>query len=187
MSSNGFIMWREWAMPNSETFSIPVLGAFVSRHLLQSICSVDCFSRNRRWATWTNDLNPQTEADWHMDVLDFLKMLREKEIRPDLVVFDPPYSPRQVQECYEGIGQKMSGTDALRTASWGNERDVIAEIGTPDMTVLSFGWNSTGMGSGRGFQLLEIGMVNHGSGHNDTICMAERRIQPRLPFGEEHP
>jgi hypothetical protein len=42
--------------------------------------------------------------------------------------------------------------------------------------VLSFGWNTVGMGKKRGFEILEIMLVCHGGAHNDTICMAERRI-----------
>ncbi|MDE1882322.1 MAG: hypothetical protein KGI89_17440, partial [Euryarchaeota archaeon] len=34
---------------------------------------------------------------------------------------------------------------------------------------------STGMGKKYGFQIEEILLVCHGSDHNDTICMAERR------------
>lgn len=32
------------------------------------------------------------------------------------------------------------------------------------------------MGKERGFEILEILLVCHGGAHNDTICLAERRI-----------
>jgi hypothetical protein len=44
-------------------------------------------------------------------------------------------------------------------------------------TFLSFGWNSTGMGQKRGYEIIEILIVAHGSAHNDTICMAERKTR----------
>jgi hypothetical protein len=43
--------------------------------------------------------------------------------------------------------------------------------------VLSFGWNSAGMGKKYGFEQIEIMLVCHGAAHNDTICLAERRRQ----------
>jgi hypothetical protein len=53
-------MWREWAMPSHETFDIPPIAAFVQKYLRESQVSVDPFARNRRWATYTNDLDPNT-------------------------------------------------------------------------------------------------------------------------------
>jgi hypothetical protein len=46
--------------------------------------------------------------------------------------------------------------------------------------VLSFGWNSIGFGKGRGYKLVEIMLVCHGSAHNDTICIAEQKMQGNL-------
>ena len=41
--------------------------------------------------------------------------------------------------------------------------------------VISCGWNSTGMGKARGYEIEEILLVNHGAAHNDTIVMVERK------------
>lgn len=46
----------------------------------------------------------------------------------------------------------------------------------PGGIVLSFGWQSVGMGKGRGYETIEIALINHGGAHNDTVCMAERKI-----------
>lgn len=48
---------------------------------------------------------------------------------------------------------------------------------TDDAIVLSFGWNTVGMGKNRGFEIIEIMLVCHGGAHNDTICLAEKRTQ----------
>jgi len=95
---------RVWDMPNSDTFDVPSIAGFVKKYLMKSKISVDCFSRNKRWTTYTNDLNPKTAAEYHMDAEDFLTMLADKGIVSDLVICDPPYSPRQVKECYDSIG-----------------------------------------------------------------------------------
>lgn len=49
----------------------------------------------------TNDLDPTTTADYHLDAIDFLKL--QSDTSCDLVLFDPPYSPRQVSECYKKL------------------------------------------------------------------------------------
>ena len=53
-------------------------------------------------------------------------------------------------------------------------RDHIRRITKPGSVVLSFGWNSLGMG--RQWERLETLLVNHGGAHNDTICVADRCI-----------
>jgi hypothetical protein len=163
-------------MPTADTFDCKPMGELVKRYLAQSKVSIDPFARNKRWATYTNDLNPNTAADYHLDAYAFLQKINDDGVKPDLVIFDPPYSPRQVKECYDGIGQKMGKEGAQRTHSWKQERDAINQALTDDGIVLSFGWNSLGMGKKRQYEIVEILLVCHGAGHNDTICTVERRI-----------
>ena len=163
---------RQWAMPNADTFSVPCMGDFVKRYMKESMISVDPFARNKRWATHTNDINPSTEAEYHMEARDFLRHMVGEGILADLVIFDPPYSPRQVSEVYSEIGLTATMKDT-QTASMKKEcRKLIRQICTPGSLVLSFGWNSVGMGAG--WETLEIMLVCHGGDHNDTICIAER-------------
>lgn len=177
---------RKWAMPNADTFSIHPIKEFVHRYLRVARISVDPFARNKRWATYTNDLNPATTADYHLDALDYLTMLRGQKTKADLVLFDPPYSPRQVSECYSSVGRKTSAADTS-AASWANWKDAIIPIIDYNGVVLSFGWNSVGMGLKRGFTLVEMLVVCHGGQHNDTICIAEVKDGPgsfALPFDD---
>lgn len=62
-------MRRVWAMPSPDTFSCQPIGHLVKRYLAKSQVSVDPFARNKRWATYTNDLNPDTAAEYHNDIL----------------------------------------------------------------------------------------------------------------------
>jgi 23S rRNA G2069 N7-methylase RlmK/C1962 C5-methylase RlmI len=176
-------------MPNADTFTVQPIGEFVRRYLSQSKVSVDPFARNKRWATHTNDLNPSTQAEHHMDATAFLQMLATNGVKADLVIFDPPYSPRQISECYKGVGREVGMKDTQSTF-WSGVKDAIAPIVAPDGIVLSFCWNSNGMGKKHGFEIIEIMAVAHGGWHNDTICMAERKatradggasVQPDLP------
>jgi len=162
-------------MPNDNTFSIPPIGDMVQRYLKTSMVSCDPFARNMGWTTYTNDLNPNTAAEFHMDAEAFLRMLIGQGIRCDLVILDPPYSPRQISECYKEAGIKCGMNDTQNAALYSRVRNVVAELLTSDGIVLSFGWNSTGMGDKHGFGIVELMLVCHGAAHNDTICLAERR------------
>ena len=164
------LMSRQWAMPNAETFSVKPIGDFVQKYM--SGVSIDPFSRNKQWATYTNDLNPGTSAAYHMDAVDFLTMLVNDGVQADCVLFDPPYSPRQITECYAAAGLSTSMKTTQNGRLYKECRDAIRKLCKPGSVVLSFGWNSVGMG--KLFSIEEIMLVSHGGAHNDTICMAER-------------
>jgi len=166
---------RFWAMPSADTFDCEPIKGFVQKYLMKSKVSVDPFSRNKRWATYTNDLNPNTAAESHTTAVEFLESIKTKGVVTDLIIFDPPYSPRQVKEVYESIGKKFEIEDQWNTGRWTRERELIAAL-CPKGIVLSFGWNTQGVGKKNGFDPIEILMVCHGGAHNDTICMAERRM-----------
>ncbi len=167
-------------MPNHNTFSIPPIGDFVNRYA--SVCrrSMDPFARDGKRANITNDLNPDTKADYHMEAEEFCVMVAKQYPNAiDLVLFDPPYSPRQISEVYASIGKKATMEDTQSALLYKNVRDAFMPCLSSNAVVLSFGWNSAGMGKKRGFEIIEILMVAHGGAHNDTICLAERRI-PQL-------
>lgn len=163
-------------MPNADTFSVPPIGEFVKRYLAESLISIDPFARNKRWANFTNDLNPDMTAEYHLDAEEFLKLLATQNVMADLGIFDPPYSPRQIAECYKGIGREVGTKETQNAALYKRCRDALHPLIMPDGIVLSFGWNSAGMGKERGYEQIELLLVCHGSGHNDTICLAERKL-----------
>ena len=157
-------------MPNANTFSVKPIGELVARYLHG--VSVDPFARNSGLATYTNDLNPETTAQYHMDAVEFLEKLESEGVKADVVIFDPPYSPRQISECYAAAGKKAGMVDTQNAALYAKCRAAIRKICGQGSLVLSFGWNSCGMGPG--WETKEIMLVAHGGAHNDTICMVER-------------
>jgi hypothetical protein len=169
------IFSRTWGMPNHETFTIPPIRKFVKRYLVESRISIDPYARNYRWCTHTNDLNPKTAAFHHLDAIEFLHLLNRQSVKADLVIIDPPYSPRQVKECYDSIGHKVKQGDTRLGAVRKKLKEAIMNILVPTGRVLTFGWNTVGMGKQLGFEIEEILLVCHGSAHNDTICLAESR------------
>lgn len=168
---------RVWAMPNGDTFDIPPIRDFVKRYLSESLVSIDPFARNKRWATYTNDLNPKTQAEWHMDAEEFLKMIRSGGIQCDLGILDPPYSPRQISEYYKEAGITCGMKETQNATLYSRVKSAMIGVLSEDAIVLSFGWNSSGMGQKHGFEQIEIMLVCHGGAHNDTICLAEKRSE----------
>ena len=171
-------------MPNAETFSVKPIAGFVAKYLETSKTSIDPFARNKQLATWNNDLNPATTAPFHMDAADFCHAAHERGAAVDLALFDPPYSPRQISECYKSFGREVSRRDTQNAALYKRVRDALCPLIVPGGICLSFGWSSNGMGVTRGYELIEILMVAHGGAHNDTICIAERKKIAPISLGE---
>lgn len=147
------IIKRKWAMPNKETFTIKPIKELIERYEMEGL---------------TLDPFPYPYKE---DCLVYLDRY-EKE-SASLVLFDPPYSPRQLKECYDNQGMVLHDT---KSSVWANWKDVIASKIAMGGLCISFGWSSQGLGKNRGFEIIEIMLVAHGGNHNDTICVVERKI-----------
>lgn len=177
MSENGFKFNRVWAIASAETFTIPPIRQLVKYYLSQSKVSVDPFARNNQWATHTNDLNPDTAAKSHLTALEFLSGMAGRSEKADLVLFDPPYSRRQVMECYQGIGKDFQNADSQYfTVNWRDERKAIDDLLEENGVVMSFGWHTNGMQQSGNYKIEHILLVAHGGAHNDTIVTVERKV-----------
>jgi hypothetical protein len=160
---------RIWAMPNKQTFDIKPIAELIARHQRDGL-SIDPFANRNRLAGVTNDLDPQYGCDHCMDAKDFLKTFGDASV--DMVYFDPPYSPRQVSECYKKLNKTVN-METTQASFWSRMKDEISRIAAHDCVVISCGWNSMGMGKNRGFKIVEILLVAHGGAHNDTIVTVE--------------
>lgn len=160
---------RAWAMPNKWTFTIKPIAELLTEEMENGGLWIDPFAGMHSPAICTNDLNPQMPTMFHMNAIDFLKSFPDGSV--DGVLFDPPYSPRQVKECYEGIdgGIKWDG----RMNFWSNAKNEAARVLKPNGKAICFGWNSMGLGANRGFEMNRILLVPHGGSRNDTICTVE--------------
>jgi len=163
---------RYWEMPNSNTFEIQRIKKLIGNYLRTDYLSIDPFANKSRLAKITNDLNSDMNCDYSMDAIDFLKTFKDNSV--DFVFYDPPYSLRQVSECYKSVGIEV--TTETTQSSWRSKHiKEITRIIKPDGIVMCFGWNSSGVGKVNGFELIEILLVAHGGSHNDTICTVERK------------
>ena len=175
-------MERVWAMPNRNTFSVPPIKALLAEEMNPAEYWIDPFANRNKLANVTNDLSMEYDTDYHMDALDFLKMFPDDSV--DGVLYDPPYSPRQVSECYRGVGRNVT-SEMTRASFWGNQKREIARIVKTGGKVITFGWNSGGVGQKHGFLLKRILLVPHGGWHNDTICVVEAKTK-KIAFSNEN-
>lgn len=169
------IFSRVWAMSSKHTFTIKPIKKLLSRYINNNTKICDPFAGFNSPATVTNDLNTNAPTTHHMDALDFLKLQENNYF--DVVLYDPPYSFRQVKECYSSMGIDKFDPTQTRGDYWAKVKNECARICKVGGLVLCFGWNSGGLGLNRGCELVEILLVPHGGGKNDTICTVEIRIK----------
>jgi len=159
-------------MPNRNTLKIKPIAELVKDEFTDGLW-IDPFCGNNSPAHIKNDINPNIVADYHIDAIDFLKQFEGNSI--DGVILDPPYSVRQVSECYKRFGFEV--TQETTRADWyTNLKREIARITKRGGKVISFGWNSGGIGKKFNFDIKKILLVPHGGVHNDTIVTVEIKI-----------
>lgn len=162
---------RKWAMPNKWTFTIKPIAELLKEEVTHGLWC-DPFAGMNSPAQVTNDLRPDMPTTHHMDALEFLEQQPDEHF--DGVLFDPPYSPRQVKECYESIDiEGWSGKWDGRTTFWSQTLDECVRILKPNGLLIAFGWTSMGGGKSRGLKMQRILLVPHGGRKNDTIVTVE--------------
>lgn len=161
---------REWAMPSPATFQIKPIKALIERYLTAGVW-IDPFCRESIFkdrCAMTNDLNPKFAGTHNMDALAFLQSLPAGVV--DGVLFDPPFSPRQVKEAYQGFGP----ADTTRRFYSDRKREAARVLKLGGIAIVC-GWNSLGLGKKNGMEIEEVLMVNHGD-QNDTIVTVGRKV-----------
>lgn len=174
---------KKWAMPNSKTFKIKPIKELIIKYvnLLHRPIIVDPFANEcsihehlpNESIYISNDLDTQYNTEYHFDALEFLKKFEDKSV--DIVLYDPPYSARQVSECYKKLDRTVTTQDTS-SKPFANYKKEISRILKPNGMCISFMWNTNGIGKNLGMQQIEILIVSHGGMHNDTLCVVEKKI-----------
>ncbi len=142
---------RIWAMPNARTFQIKPIKNILSEELKDNF--IDPFPFESK-----------------VDCFDFFKEFDDNSV--ESLVLDPPYTKRQVSEHYKKNGGKVTGWHT--SSGWtAKVKDEVARIMKPGGKVISFGYNTCGIGKTRGFEIIRILDVCHGGDHYDTLCTVE--------------
>lgn len=168
MDGSRFVISREWAMPSPATFSIPPISKLLDRWLTGRETVIDPFAGDSLRGTIRNDLRNGMEATAFLDSLSRLQV--------DAVLFDPPYSPRQISEAYKSIGLAVGMKETQNGRLYKDVKDRLHRLLKPGGIAICCGWNSAGFGKVRGYEFREILLVAHGGAHNDTIITVEQRV-----------
>jgi len=113
------------------------------------------------------DVNEEMIADYYGDAYEFVK---NTDMKFDTVIFDPPYNLRKAREKYQG---KYIG-------SLTKIKNELPRIMNNGGRIIHFGYDSVGMGKGRGFEKIAVCIVCHSGDHNDTICLVDKLRQKPL-------
>ena len=168
---------RKWAMPSRWTFTILPIRELLHEEVGAPEIGnlwIDPFAGQNSPAQITNDLNPESKADSHLDALEFLK--GRATGCAEGILFDPPYSISQAAECYRSFGKEKLEVSVANMGYWKAVKDEMARILKSGGKAICFGWSSMGLGKNRGFEMTRILLVPHGGSKNDTICTVEIKL-----------
>lgn len=158
-------------MPSKWTFEVAPLREIIHRYKQDGDVWIDLFAGFNSPAEITNDLNPDSPAMFHDDAGDFIDWWTEPV---DGAIFDPPYSLTQVSRSYKDFGLKFKGKENP-TGGFPKVKDWLARIVKPEGYVISYGWNTVGMGLKRNFIPVEYLICSHGGNRNDTLVVVEQK------------
>jgi len=171
---------RIWEMPNSRTFKIKAIRDLIIKYSKNKKIIIDPFANEGSIKNYlinnqyiSNDLDVDYKTDFNLEASDFLKTFNNNSV--DMILFDPPYSGRQVAECYKKLKKTVTMHDT-NSGFLTNFKKEISRVSKPNSIVITCGWSSNGIGKKYGFELVEVLLVAHGSSHNDTIVTVERKI-----------
>jgi hypothetical protein len=158
---------------HKDTFSIPSIRPFVLGHCNGMV--FNAFAGNttldRDTCNFvTNDINYGCNTNFHLDCSHegFVEALAAAGLTTfDTILIDPPFSLYLARRKYNGNWYR-SYTRVK------NNLDKLAKLGTK---VVTLGFNSTGMGKMRGYEKLELLIVNAKGTSNDILCLVERKVQ----------
>lgn len=165
------IYTRVWSMPSPWTFSIRPVKILLDRYVGEGWNWIDPFAGKYSPAKLRNDHNPEMPAEYHLEALEFVEKVNHRG-GFEGVLFDPPYSFRQISEHYKHLGMKATQWHTSMSF-YEKVKSALADKIKPGGYAISFGWNTNGFGKSRGFKIIEIMTVAHGGSKNDTIVTVE--------------
>ena len=161
-------------MPNKNTFEIKPIKDLLEHYISPFDEVVDPFANNSDCGTIYKRSRHAVQNGLPHGCDRLSKMLPLQ--CADVVLYDPPFSPRQISECYTKLGMSVD-METTQASYWSKQKEQIARIIKPNGIVITCSWNSGGIGKKHGFEIEEILMVAHGGWHNDTIVTVERKVK----------
>lgn len=170
---------RIWAMPNKCTFQIKPIKELIQKYVFDDAIVLDPFANKHSIKDEikckqyiSNDIDTKFNTDYHLDAEEFMKLFDDNSV--DVILFDPPYSGRQVKECYSRLGKTVTMHDT-NSGYFTKFKKEIARILKPNGICITCCWNTNGIGKKNGFKIIEVLDIAHGSSHNDTLVTVEEK------------
>ena len=158
-------------LPSPDTMTIPCFKKKFFKLITDGMIVADLFSRNCLLGTpgLRNDIDPDTSADKHMDVFEFLKTISEQSL--DVVIIDPPFSFNQAAKHYKNSAGKCLGVGWIPAV-----RRLAGEKLKRGGLMFCLGWDANGASNRDKFILEEVIICAHGQARNATIMTIDRKI-----------
>lgn len=144
---------RVTAQASHKTFSITPINRLIKRYKKGQVL----------------DLFPYP---YQRDALQYIKSIPYES--QDIVLYDPPYSQRQLREMYDKQGISYD----MNSSYWTKINKEIFRVLKPGGICIKFGWNSSRISEF--VDIVETMLVCHGGMHNDTIVTVQRKLNHTL-------
>ena len=168
---------RDFARASAWTFTIPPIKQLLANYVSPDEEWADPFAGYNSPAGITNDLDPKAPVRYHLEAAEFASLLDDDSL--DGVLFDPPYSYRQISEHYKAYGKHATAKDTSYNFYYRVMKELHPKIKVGGY-VISFGWNSNGFPKTWGYTLDKVLLVAHGMHHNDTIVTVQCKVTGQL-------
>lgn len=152
--------------PKRYTFQMPLLKQWIEDHCEGKVLNLFAGIVLLNVDETRNDIDTECPADYHMDVYEFIAMAKEKGMKFDTIVADPPYNMRKSREKYEGrwIGH------------FTKVKNQISDLLNDGGVIISLGYDSVGMSRSRGFRKEALCTVCQNGDHQDIQVIMERKL-----------
>ncbi len=152
--------------PNRYTFKQPKLKKWVEEHCEGLTLNLFAGIVKLNIDEIRVDIDENVEAHHYGDAYEFVKWCVDNNIKFDTLLLDPPYNLRKAREKYDGryIG------------SFTKIKNLLPQILNDNGVVIILGYDTVGMGKGRGFKKEHVCIICHSGDHNDTLCLKERKL-----------
>jgi len=153
--------------PKKFTFEQPQLKKWTERNCKGKVLNLFAGKTTLLADEFRVDMNREMKANWYGDAFEFVMTT---DMKFDTVILDPPYNLRKSREKYKG---KYMG-------SYTKIKNELHRILNEGARVISYGYDTVGMGKSRGFEKTEVCVVCHNGDHNDTLCLIEDMMNKSL-------
>lgn len=146
------------------TFSVKPIRRWVEQNCLGDVLNLFAGRTLLEVPEIRNDIDPAMQAEFHKDALQFLREWEHPGF--NTIILDPPYAYRKSMELYNGH----------ICSPFRQLKDEIPRCLKPGGIVITFGYHSIVMGTGRQFRLEKLALFSHGGAIHDTIASVERYL-----------